>query len=164
LTCSFVIFITNEQPLKLIGDDDNQPRQLTETLSLRRQSTITDTNYRNLSLTTVILSSNDDDYELSIRILCIERIENSQLVWQSIDNIRSITKDRSGTTMVVVDQMDGGRSAATLCALMTMADEIDRQDTIDVYQLSQIYNQLYPGIWKSLVTNSYSIVIKVLII
>jgi hypothetical protein len=55
-------------------------------------------------------------------------------------------------TMVVVDQMDGGRSAATLCALMTMADEIDRQDTIDVYQLSQIYNQLYPGIWKSLVT------------
>ncbi len=43
----------------------------------------------------------------------------------------------------------GGTEGATFCALTTLCKELETFNAIDVYQVSKLYHNKRPGIWKS---------------
>ena len=43
----------------------------------------------------------------------------------------------------------GGTEAATFCALTTLCKQLDSCNSMDIYQVSKLYHNKRPGIWKS---------------
>ena len=43
----------------------------------------------------------------------------------------------------------GGKEGASFCALTTLCKQLDSDNAIDVYQISKLYHNVRPNVWKS---------------
>merc|ERR1712150_211139 len=50
--------------------------------------------------------------------------------------------------LVVVDRC-GGTEAATFCALTSLCKQLDSCNSMDVYQVTKLYHNKRPGIWRT---------------
>ena len=51
----------------------------------------------------------------------------------------------------------GGTEAATFCALTTLCNQLETDNAVDVYQVAKLYHDKRPGIWRSKVSSSLSV-------
>ncbi|CAF0998359.1 unnamed protein product [Adineta steineri] len=65
----------------------------------------------------------------------------------SFNLINSIMNFNSKRPIVVHD-LFGGYRAATFCALYTMKEQIENENTLNVYELAKLYHTKRPGFWR----------------
>ncbi|TRY69985.1 hypothetical protein TCAL_10021 [Tigriopus californicus] len=99
-----------------------------------------------------VLSSCQDDYELTVRvILCSGWPHNVKQLTEAFEVLTLVQEwhlEYQNGPMVVLDAM-GGTEAATFCALTTLCQQLETEDALDVYQVAKLYHDNRPGVWKS---------------
>jgi receptor-type tyrosine-protein phosphatase gamma len=117
-----------------------------------------------------ILHSNQDDYELTCRLVhCPGWPETCGPLSNVFDLVREVQQPVSptigcagsgsgtgsslsnpeGSPPVVVVDKYGGSEAATFCCLATLYKQLNFEDCVDVYMYSKLYHLRRPGIWRT---------------
>uniref|UniRef100_A0A8C5HB69 protein-tyrosine-phosphatase n=1 Tax=Gouania willdenowi TaxID=441366 RepID=A0A8C5HB69_GOUWI len=122
------------------------------TVSLINEDQVFLSNKERISIHDFILEAPQDDYVLEVRHLQCPRWPDPEAPVRNCFELINVLKKEAGTRdgpTVVHDEL-GALSAATLCALTTLSNQLQREGVVNVYHVVKMIHLMRPGVFTHL--------------
>ncbi|CAL8260060.1 unnamed protein product [Merluccius merluccius] len=121
------------------------------TVTLRSETRMCLSGEENLIIKELLLQASQDDFVLEVKLLRTPRWPDPDRPPSStLELVGLVREERVGDGPTLVQDLAGGVAAGTFCALISLVDQLEGEESVDVFQTVRMINLMRPGTFSQL--------------